>query len=49
MWTHSMDAEEIYWEKVRLKLHKNATSYTEEVLVAISHETTFVWPPTSYL
>ena len=36
-------------EKSRRKLHKNATSSTEQILEASHHETTVVRPPTSYL
>ena len=44
-----MDTDEIYWEKARRELYKNATSYIEQILGATSHETTVVWLPTSYL
>ena len=29
-------------------MHKNATSYIEQILEATSHETTVASPPTSY-
>ena len=46
---HHIDADEAYIEKTRLELHKNATSYIEQILEAISHETAAVRPPTSHL
>ena len=44
-----MDADETYREKGRQELLKNATSYIEQILEAISHETTAVRAPTTYL
>ena len=43
------DADKMYREKARQGLHKNAISYTEQILDATSHETTVVRPPTSSL
>ena len=39
-----MDADETYGEKAWRELHKNATSYIEQILEATSHETAAVWP-----
>ena len=44
-----MDANKIYWDKTRLEVHKNATSYKERILEAASHETTSVWQLTTPL
>ena len=44
-----MDADKTYREKARQGLHKNITSYTEQIFEATPHETTAVWPPTSNL
>ena len=33
----------------RRELHKNITTYTEQILEETSHETAAVWPPTSNL
>ena len=44
-----MDAENTYREKARRELHKNATSYIEQILEAAPHETTTVRPLTSHL
>ena len=38
------NADKMYKEKARQELHKNATSYTKQILEATSHETTVVWP-----
>ena len=46
---HYMDADKAYWEKSRRELHKNATSYIEQILEAASHEIAAVRPPISYL
>ena len=46
---HHKDADKTYREKDRRALHKNAISYIEELLKAISHETTAVRPLASYL
>ena len=45
---HHMDADFMYREKARRELHKNATSYTEQILEAAYHETTAIRPPNSY-
>ena len=39
---HHMDAHEMNREKAKLKLHKNATSYFEQILEATPHETAAV-------
>ena len=44
-----MDADKTYREKARLELHKNATSYTEQILEATPHKTATVLSLTSYL
>ena len=44
-----MDADLAYREKARQELHKNAMSYTEQILEATSHKTAAVQPPTSHL
>ena len=36
-------------KKLEMELHKKATSYDKQILEATSHETTVVWPHTSYL
>ena len=36
-------------DKTHRELHKNDTSYTEQILEATPHETTFVRPLTSHL
>ena len=46
---HYMDADKVYWEKARLELHKNATSYIEQIQEATSHKTATVQTPTSHL
>ena len=46
---HHMDADKTYREKARRKLHKNSTSYIEQILKAASHETKAVRPLISYL
>ena len=35
---HYMDADKAYREKARLELHKNATSYIEQILEAARHD-----------
>ena len=45
IWMHHMDTD----EKARQELHKNATSYIEQIQEATSHEITLVQPPTSSL
>ena len=49
IWMHHIDADWAYWEKARRELHKNSTSYIEQILEATSHKTTTARPPTSYL
>ena len=44
-----MYAELAYREKAWRELHKNATSYIEQILEATSHKTAAVRPPTSHL
>ena len=46
---HFMDTDKVYWEKISWELHKNATSYTEQILEATSHETAVIRPLTSDL
>ena len=46
---HHMDPDETYWEKAWREVHKKGTSYIEQILEAISHETAAEQPPTSYL
>ena len=45
---HHMDANKMHKEKARWNLHKNATSYIEQILEATAN-TTAVWPLTSRL
>ena len=33
---HHINADKMYWEKAKWELHKNATSYTEQILEATS-------------
>ena len=49
VWVQHIDAEKVYREKARHELLKNATSCIDQVLEAISHEKTVVWPPILYL
>ena len=46
---HHMNTDKAYREKARQKLHKNVTSYIEQILEATSHETATVRPLTSHL
>ena len=46
---HRMDVDKAYSKKARWEVHKNATSYTEQILEETSHKTAAAWPPTSYL
>ena len=46
---HHIVADKAYREKPRWELHKNATSYIEQILEATSHKTADVWPPSSHL
>ena len=39
---HHMNANKIYREKARQELHKNATSFIEQILEATTHKTTAV-------
>ena len=49
VWRHHMDADKGYREKPRLQLHKNASSYIEQILEATSHKKAAVRPPTFHL
>ena len=44
-----MDIDEVYMEKARQELQKNAMSYIKQILEATSHKTVVVWPPSSHL
>ena len=46
---HHMDTDWVYREKARRELHKNVTSYVEQILEVTSHKTVVVLPPTSHL
>ena len=46
---HYMNADKACREKARLELHKNATSYIEQILEATSHKTAALWTLTSHL
>ena len=46
---HLLDANKTDGENVRRELHKNSTSYFEQILGATPYETAAVWPPTSHL
>ena len=39
LWIHHVDADKTPREKATKKLHKNATSYIEQILEATPHET----------
>ena len=43
-----MDTDKMPREKARWELHKNATSYIEQILEETPHKTTAVQPLTSY-
>ena len=45
---HHIDANETYWEKVRLELHKNAMYSLTQIQVITLHKTTAVQPLTFY-
>ena len=45
---HHVDANKAYEEKVWQQLHKNATSYNEQVLEATPHKAAAVRPPTTH-
>ena len=49
IWVHHMDADKADGEKARWELHKNPTSYIEQILEAKSHKATAVWLLISYL
>ena len=44
-----MDADQMYRERARRELHKNARSYIEQILEATYCGTTVVWHPKFYL
>ena len=44
-----MDAGQTHRLKAGWELHKNVTSYIEQLLEATPHETTAVWPITPHL
>ena len=44
VWMHLMHANKMQREKTRWELHKNATSYLEEILEAAAHKTVYVRP-----
>ena len=46
---HHMETGQAYRENVRRELHKNTTSYIEQIIETISHKTSAIRPPTSYL
>ena len=46
---HHIDTDKTYRVKAEQELHKNATSYIEQILEATTHETTAVRPLTTYL
>ena len=39
-----MDTNKTHGEKTRGKLHKNSTSYFEQILETTPNETTAIWP-----
>ena len=45
---HHMDADKTPKEKAIWELHKDALSYTEQILEATFHKITAVWPLTSH-
>ena len=49
MWMHQMDTENMYREKAWRQLHKNATSYVEQILEVTSYKITAIQPPTTHL
>ena len=49
IWIYHIDADEANREEAGRELHQNATSYTEQIHEAKSHETPAVRLPTSYL
>ena len=46
---HHMDVNKAYREKAGRELHKNATSYFEQILEATPYETAAVRSPTTHL
>ena len=49
IWMHLVDADKAYRVKARQELHKNATSYIEQIQEATSFKTAAVRLPTSHL
>ena len=49
VWMHRMDSNKMHIEKTQLEVCKYAAIYFEQILAAITHETTAVRPPTSHL
>ena len=49
VWMHHIDTNKTHWEKVKWELHKNTTSYLEQILGATYHETAAVRPLASHL
>ena len=49
IWMHHMNTDNAHREKAWRKLHKNPTSYIEQIQEAKFHETAAVRLPTSYL
>ena len=45
----ALDGNKMHRENARWELHKNATSYFEQILEATPYETTAVWPLIFYL
>ena len=45
---HHLDTNQTYGEKARQQLHKNATSYIEQVVEATPHKTVAIRPSTTY-
>ena len=48
IWMHNMDSDQMYREKVKQELDKNAQNYIQQILSATSHKIAAVWPPTSH-
>ena len=44
IWMHHMDADKTHREKARRELHRNNTSYIEQILEVTPHETIAVRP-----
>ena len=49
VWMHHKNTDKTHREKDRWKLHKNAMSHIEQILEAMSYETTVVWLLTTHL